>query len=237
MSSIVNSPNTDGWRLPSLDSPTLPLPVQTRADSGTVEFSERHGERSENELLIAARSGDQRAFGQLCERYVGALKRRIFRIVRNAEDSEDIVQDTMLTAYQQLPNFRGTSRFYTWLSRIGTNHALMLLRKRKVRSLVNVDIVSSSPREQEQWEFPDRSPNPEQVCANRQVVDFLQEAIGKLPKKYREIVKCYRDEFQLTEIAESLAISVPAVKLRLFRARRTLRRFLVSRKITSSAVC
>jgi RNA polymerase sigma-70 factor, ECF subfamily len=214
------------------------LPVQTRADSGTVAFSKRYAERSENELLIAARSGDQRAFGQLCERYTGALKRRIFRIIGNAGDSEDIVQDTMLTAYQQLPNFRGTAKFYTWLSRIGTNHALMLLRKRKVRSVVNVDIVSSSPREQDQWEFPDRSPNPEQVCANRQVVDFLQDAIGKLPKKYREIVKCFPgDESQMTEIAKSLAVTVPAVKLRLFRARHTLRRFLVSRKITSSAVC
>lgn len=237
MSSIVNSLNTDGWRLPSHDSPTLPLPVQTRADSGTVEFSERYAERSEAELLIAARSGDHRAFGQLCERHVGALKRKAFRIVGNAEDSEDIVQDTMLTAYQQLPSFRGTSKFYTWLSRIGTNNALMLLRKRKVRSEVSVDVVSSSPREWEQWEFPDRSPNPEQVCASRQVGDFLQEAIGKLPNKYREIVKCYRDECRLTEIAESLALSVPAVKLRRFRARQTLRRFLRSRKITNSAVC
>ncbi len=236
MNSTVNSLNTDGWRSPSHEYPTLPLQVRNHADSGPVEeFSERQAERLDDELLVAARSGDQRAFGRLCERYKGALKRRILRIVGNAEDTEDVVQDTMLAAYQQLAKFRGSSKFYTWMSRIGINRALMLLRKRKVRSEVSFEMVSSPQRERDWWEFPDRSPSPEQLFADRQLGDFLQEAIGKLPRKYREIVKCFHgDESHLTEIAESLAISVPAVKLRLLRARRTMRKFLVKRKITSS---
>lgn len=89
------------------------------------------GQESDDELLFDAKSGDHRAFEELCVRYRGLLKQRIFRIVRNQEDSGDVLQETLLSAYRHLDAFRSTCRFSTWLVAIGTNMSLMLLRKRR----------------------------------------------------------------------------------------------------------
>src|SRR5258708_9171847 len=86
---------------------------------------------SDEQLLSRARSGDQAAFGELCSRYTGMLKQRIFRIVRNREDAEDVLQETLLSAYRHLDTFRGTCRVSTWMTRIAINTSLMILRKRR----------------------------------------------------------------------------------------------------------
>src|SRR5579863_10055892 len=86
---------------------------------------------SEEQLLSEARSGDQHAFAELCRRYRGMLMHRIYRIVRHPEDTEDVLQETFLKAYQHLQSFRGACSFSTWLITIGTNMSLMLLRRRK----------------------------------------------------------------------------------------------------------
>src|ERR1700756_1743941 len=86
---------------------------------------------SDNQLLSEAKSGDQHAFAELCLRYRGMLMNRIYRIVRHTEDTEDVLQETLLKAFQHLQTFRGTCSFSTWLVAIGTNVSLMLLRKGK----------------------------------------------------------------------------------------------------------
>src|SRR6202035_1315477 len=88
-------------------------------------------QESDNELLSNAKSGDHHAFEELCVRYRGMLKQRIFRIVRNQEDAEDVLQETLLSAYRHLDTFRGTCRVSTWMMKIGINTSLMLLRKRR----------------------------------------------------------------------------------------------------------
>ena len=93
----------------------------------------RHSEASENQLLGFAASGDQRAFTELWLRYSGSVMKTIFRIVRNREDAEDVLQETVLSAFKNLGGFRGNCSFHTWITRIGINESLMLLRKRRRR--------------------------------------------------------------------------------------------------------
>src|SRR5580658_9264234 len=92
-----------------------------------------YSNKSEELLLIAAQSGDHQAFVELCRRYSPMVKKRILSIVRNQEDTEDAVQDTLLRAFKHLSEFRRSCKFSSWLMTIGINTALMILRRRKIR--------------------------------------------------------------------------------------------------------
>ena len=98
-----------------------------------VDFSLQQVQPSDDQLLSEAKGGDRRAFAKLCLRYRGLLVKTIFRIVRNRDDTDDVLQDTFLNAYKHLHDFRGNCRISTWLSQIGINVSLMLLRKRKTK--------------------------------------------------------------------------------------------------------
>jgi RNA polymerase sigma-70 factor, ECF subfamily len=98
-----------------------------------VDFRVQHPQPSDDQLLSEAKCGDRLAFAELCQRYSRILRQRIFMIVRHREDAEDVLQETFLNAYQHLHSFRGNCRLSTWLTRIGINASVMLLRKRKTR--------------------------------------------------------------------------------------------------------
>lgn len=188
----------------------------------------RHSEASENQLLGFAASGDQRAFTELWLRYSGSVMKTIFRIVRNREDAEDVLQETVLSAFKNLGGFRGNCSFHTWITRIGINESLMLLRKRRRRrSEFSMDSGSSDQNRCEGFEYPDSSLNPEQLCSKRQMSHVVREAASELPPKLRLIVeRYYGEECTMAEAASSLGLTLPATKARLFRARRLLHSFL-----------
>jgi len=78
-----------------------------------ADFRAQHPQPSDDQMLSEARSGDGRAFAELCQRYTGLLKRSISRIVRHREDAEDVLQETFLNAYQHLDSFQGKCSFST----------------------------------------------------------------------------------------------------------------------------
>jgi len=115
----------------------------------------QHRQLSDDQLLSQAKSGDQKAFGELCLRYNVMLKKKIFSIVRHQEDSEDVLQDTFLNAYKHLHAFRETCKFSTWLTKIGINTSLALLRKRRKLSETPADEFGT-------LRLRDPAPDPEQ---------------------------------------------------------------------------
>ena len=192
---------------------------------------------SEEALIHEAKAGNDQAFIELLQPCKGPLEQTIFRIVRNRQDTEDLVQETMLSAWRNLHNFRGTCRFYTWVTRIGINKSLMLLRKKKVRPEVLVFSIPSESSTIEVPEFPDISPNPEQSCATKQIDEVVQQAVGRLPIGLRTIFKhYYREDYLLEESANALGLTVAAAKSRLLRARRALRSSLEKRRISPADV-
>ena len=179
---------------------------------------------SDEQLLAAARSSDRHAFGELSSRYAYSLRNRVFRIVRNRADAEDVVQDALIKAYVHLKDFRGTSSFSTWVTRIAINSALMLLRRRRTRSEVSFDQRENEDQTREIRDFPDPSPNPEQVYAECQALELLSRAITRLPPAYRSVMTQYHNREQpVRDIADAAGISVAAAKSRLLRARVTIR--------------
>jgi RNA polymerase sigma-70 factor (ECF subfamily) len=191
---------------------------------GTIQTNVTGDVSEELQLVQAAKGGDITAFEQLVKRYDRNVFRIAQHITQNREDAEDVVQDAFLKAYQNLGQFQGNSKFYTWLVRIAVNEALMKLRKRKSDKTVSMDEDvetedGSVPREIADW-----SPNPEQQYKQSELNEILTKTIQGLPAGFRTVF-VLRDVEGLSteETAETLGLSIPAVKSRLLRARLQLR--------------
>src|SRR5271166_3464954 len=175
-------------------------------------------------LVNRARAGDVEAFEKLVRQYDRQVFRIAQHITQNREDAEDVVQDAFLKAYEKLNQFQGNSKFYTWLVRIAVNESLMRLRKRRTGKMVSIDEdietdEGSVPRDLADW-----APDPEQNYGQAELAEILRKTIQGLPQGFR-IVFALRDVEGLSteETAETLGLSVPAVKSRLLRARLQLR--------------
>ncbi|MDR3764720.1 MAG: RNA polymerase sigma factor [Acidobacteriota bacterium] len=180
---------------------------------------------SEEMLLVgAARTGDIAAFESLVRRYDRNVFRIAQHITQNREDAEDVVQDAFLKAYQNLGQFQGQSKFYTWLVRIAVNEALMRLRRRRPERMISLDEDVKTEEDSMPREVADWSPNPEQQYSQAELKEILGKTIQGLPPSFRTVF-VLRDVEGLSteETASALELSVPAVKSRLLRARLQLR--------------
>jgi RNA polymerase sigma-70 factor (ECF subfamily) len=175
-------------------------------------------------LVEAAKKGDVGAFEELIRRYDRNVFRIAQHITQNREDAEDVVQDAFLKAYQNLKNFQGQSKFYTWLVRIAVNESLMKLRKRRTSKTVSLDQDIETDEDTVPREVADWSPNPEQMYGQEELREILGKTIQGLPASFRTVF-VLRDVEGLSteETAEALELSIPAVKSRLLRARLQLR--------------
>lgn len=186
-------------------------------------FAQHDGATRDLALVADAQSGSPAAFTELRERYSARVYRTILAITKNHEDAEDAVQDAFFRAYLALKNFEGRANFYSWLTRIAINSALMLLRRRRARPEVSFTTGAENQEEPQAFEFPDTSPTPEQICEQRQKHVRLMRAIRKLEPRLRAVVEIQmRHDCSVRDIAERLKISEAAVKSRLYRARATL---------------
>jgi len=202
-----------------------------------VEGIPEYSIASDDQLLVEAQSGDQQAFVELCRRHSPMVKKRIFSIVRNQEDAEDALQDTLLRAYRHMDTFRRNCKFSTWLTSIGTNTALMILRKRKTRKEGNTDVLIDGSGAWEATEFVDLSLNPERLHSRRQIILVMRQEIEKLRPTLRSMIEQhYGTECSLEESARALDISVGAAKSRLMRGRKTLRSYLKRHGVSDSRV-
>jgi RNA polymerase sigma-70 factor, ECF subfamily len=178
---------------------------------------------NDEELVAQAKRGNEQAFTELWGRHGERIRGIVWRIVRNREDTEDLLQEVYLRSFVYLDSFKGDSLFSTWLSRIGINLGLMLLRRRRSHPEVYIE-TSGSECANPVMELPDRSENIETSYCRKERIDQLRGAIRSLPPPLRCIVELQnRDELSLEEIAYRIGISVSAVKARLARARAALR--------------
>jgi RNA polymerase sigma-70 factor (ECF subfamily) len=194
-----------------------------------------HSGSSDDDLITAAQRGDQQAFVELCGRHSSVVKHKILRIVRNREDAEDALQDTLLRAYTHMPTFRRSCKFSTWLVTIGVNSALMIMRKRKTRKETYESPSSLNTQTPGPQEPVDRSLGPEEIYLKKQAVLLLRREVEKLHPTLRSVVDhYYRSDCQLDEAAKAQEISLAAAKSRLQRGRIRLRSSLVRYGISNS---
>lgn len=200
-----------------------------------ISRSVRPDDIEEDQLLLErAKRGDHDAFGFLTQPYLGKLFKSILNITKNREDAEDSMQKALIRAFTHLQQFRGASRFSTWLVSIGVNQALMCLRSRR-RKMISLDTGDQPGSTAPSLYLPETRMNPEEQCHNRELGDSLRRAINKLPSTFRTVFELrYVHEFSDAQAAMALGISIPAVKTRALRARRLMRQRLTGWKESGS---
>jgi RNA polymerase sigma-70 factor, ECF subfamily len=177
----------------------------------------------EAELVRRARGGDLAAFEQIVHRYEHRIFRLAQRMMGDAADAEDVLQETFLKVYSKLNQFQGESRLYTWIVRIAVNQALMKLRQRRGNS-VSLDEEVPTEEGPIARDLADWHPNPEQQYQSTELAQILQHGLDSLSLPYRLVFQL-RDveELSTLETAEALGLTEAAVKSRLLRARLQLR--------------
>jgi len=178
----------------------------------------------ELELVELAKSGDRQALAQLVKNNEQTVYNFSYKICRDRDKAEHIMQETFFSMIKSLHQFDGNSKISTWLYRIVSNHCLMLARKDKSRTFVSID---NDDELYEDKYTADWSRIPNQDIENTELKKILDESIDKLSPEYR-IVFLLRDVEGLSteETAQLTELSVPAVKSRLHRARAFLRKEL-----------
>jgi RNA polymerase sigma-70 factor, ECF subfamily len=184
-------------------------------------------EWDEQDVVARAKSGSETAFDQLVERHERRVLHLAQNITRNHEDAEDVVQNAFVKAFQNLPDFRGDSTFYTWLVRITVNEALMKIRRSRSHKEVSIDESKEMDDSCPPLEIEDWGPNPERRCSQQELQRILAATINELEPGYRTVFQLRDVEgFSTEETAQVLALSPSAVKTRLRRARMSLRESL-----------
>jgi len=178
----------------------------------------------ESNLIELAKNGDRIALAQLVKDNEQTVYNFSFKICRDRDKAEHIMQETFYSMIKSLHQFDGNSKLSTWLYRIVSNHCLMLARKDKTRTFISID---NDDELYEDKYTADWSRIPNQNIENEELKKILDESIDKLSPEYR-IVFLLRDVEGLSteETAELTELSVPAVKSRLHRARAFLRKEL-----------
>ena len=176
----------------------------------------------EQKLIELAKQGARKALSELVKRYESTVYNFAYKICRDKEKSENIMQETFLSMVKSIHQFDNRSKLSTWLYRIVANHCLMEARKEKRYNYVNVEAEDGSFDDSY---FPDVSKLPSKDIENSELREILDNAINKLEPQYR-IVFTLRDIEQLSteETAKIANLSIPAVKSRLHRARAFLRK-------------
>src|SRR6266446_4824472 len=178
---------------------------------------------AEEELVAAAKSGDEGAFETLFKRHQRRMLAFARRYTRVREDAEDVVQQTFQKAFIHLNKFQGKSSFSTWLTRIAINEALMLVRRGRALREIPVDDSNDHGAAASAMEIPDASPDPETSYLRRERVQILSETLGNLRRGMRKAIELRElAELSTEETARRMGVSVAAVKGRLFHARKKL---------------
>jgi RNA polymerase sigma-70 factor (ECF subfamily) len=184
-------------------------------------------ERDEN-LIERALKGDQKAYEELLVRHKKAIFHVIQKIVRNPEETQDLVQETFMKAFNALSSYRSEYRFSTWLYKIAANCAIDFVRKKRIEAF-SLDRPIETKDGQVEFELPDSTWDPERDLVRKQKLRSIDDAIESLPDKYREvIIYRHRDDKPYEEIADILKVPVGTVKARIFRARELLKKKLKS---------
>ena len=175
----------------------------------------------ENDLVRATLAGDRDAFNELVDRYQRPLFNMALRITGNREDALDVSQTAFLKAYDNLPRFKPTHRFFSWLYRIGMNEALDVVGRRKNYSRLSLETA-------------DPSAGPEAEYWGNQAGRRLQEALMELSPAYRAVIVLrHLHGLSYREIGEVVEAPAHTVKSRLFTARRELRLKLARGGVTA----
>jgi RNA polymerase sigma-70 factor, ECF subfamily len=186
--------------------------------------------RSDAELIRDAQGNNHAAFETLVRRYSERAYRAAYRVVRDQQAAEEVLQEALIKAYRALPRFEERSSFYTWLYRITVN--LALDRRRRGKRAPAVEWDDAIAQEIDPRAMLAEPASPEVASRRLEVREVVAEGIQHLPDGQREVLLLREvDGLSYEEIAESMQISKGTVMSRLHYARKKMMAYLVARGV------
>ena len=197
----------------------LPILPSRPRNNGAVSADDHH-------LIAESLQGNTAAFGELVRRYQDRLYNTVYRLVDNAEDALDVVQEAFLNAYQSLDSFKGDALFFTWLYRIAVNTAISLKRKKRVMGASHSMPAATAKTVIEPLDPSDLS-RPGHALEQAEQERRIQQALSRLSPEHRAVLVMKDMEGQKYEsMAEVLGVPIGTIRSRLHRARLELRELL-----------
>ncbi|NBX01484.1 sigma-70 family RNA polymerase sigma factor [bacterium] len=186
---------------------------------------------ADQSALNRARNGDVGAFNELVVRYQGRIFAKVFSLLRNRQDAEEITQDTFIRAHRVLSSFRGTASFSTWIHQIGLNLArnrYWYWRRRKRDESLSLDAdLGEEPGMTMHELLSDGSSGPESEAQQNEFVRKVAECMERLKPEHALILTMRNvQNMAYEDIAEELGLSIGTVKSRINRAREALREMM-----------
>jgi len=180
---------------------------------------------SDEELALALKAGDVRAFDELVRRHQGRVYAVAYRFMNNREDALDVTQEALLKAYRKIDRWQPTGGFVAWLLRLTSNQAVDALRQRKRRRHERLD--DAIRRSSEHAPIEPASMETERQVRAREIGERVAESLVVLSPTQRTVfVLRHYQGLQLAEIAGEIGCTVGSVKVHLFRALKKLQKVL-----------
>ncbi len=171
----------------------------------------------------AVQDKDQQAYATLMKRYKKAVYFMILKMIRDADDAEDLTMEAFAKAFRNLERFKKDYTFSTWLFRIATNNTIDFIRKKKLKTMSLNNTLSDDSGNAVTIDIEDDDNNPQDVYIRTQRIEMVRIFVDKLPAKYRKLVQLrYFDELSYEEIAQELEKPLGTVKAQLHRSRELL---------------
>ena len=165
-------------------------------------------------LMLDFQTGNTKAFEGLMEKYYRRILNFIYRYSNNREVAEDLTQEVFMKVYHARHSYQPKAQFRTWIYTIAKNLSLNEFKKFRFSVLEN-ELIQS---------VEDNNPRADQMLADQEMVQVIKKAIGELPENQRLAVILHRyEDFSYEEIAQTMGLSVQAVKSLLNRAKESLR--------------
>lgn len=166
---------------------------------------------------------DQSAYATLMKRYKKAVYFMILKMIRDADDAEDLTTEAFAKAFRNLERFKKDYTFSTWLFRIATNNTIDFIRKKKLKTMSLNNTLSDDSGNSVNIDVEDDDNNPQDEFIKSQRIEMVRFFVDKLPAKYRKLVQLrYFDELSYEEIAQELDKPLGTVKAQLHRSRELL---------------
>ena len=177
----------------------------------------------EKELLESFKHGSSYERDKAFNKIVSLNRERLYGVIRNFtnnhDDTDDLLQETFVKAYENLQKFRGESSLYTWLCRIAINQSISFQRKKKLRNFVNLENLTIP--------LISKQSNPEEKMQEKELKNLIQQAVDQLSEKQKIVFNLrFYDELSHAEIAQITGNSVGTIKANFFHAIQKIKAYL-----------
>ena len=198
----------------------VPQPAPFEAEASLPD-----GGRSDADIMLQVKAGDDSAFEYLVQKYRRPMVSFMFRMAHNNAAAEDLAQEVFLRVYRSRESYEASAKFTTWLYRIATNLAVNHARDtRHERPENTVSLDEPDEESGHTLDLPDRTPSAEETIVQRERLAAIRQRVQALPERQRIAVVMHKyQQMEYRQIADVLKLSESATKSLLFRAYETLR--------------